>query len=548
MKMSLSCLMASQRRGHNELMVMRNLLLTLTQGTLLLLFAEAVQLHAEVKLPAVISDHMVLQSQTDAAIWGWAEADEEVTVTIADQVHTAKASADGTWRVKLSALPSSAEPRTLTVKASNTIVVKDVLIGEVWLASGQSNMEMQIKGKLHGSVVNADEEIAKAHFPQIRMFVHDVPFAIYELPVPPDRPAPDRPGRWRVCSPETVADFSALGYFFARDLHRQLGVPVGIVHSSVGGTPIEAWTSVAAQESEPTLKPLLDDWRKRLTNFDPPTEQKTFLEKKKVWLKQRSEAVKKGEAPPKAPLPFKNLRVMTPGGLFNGAIAPLVPYSIRGCIWYQGERNAAGPFTGLYGTQLRTLIADWRERWGRDFYFAWVQLPRFGKPQRLPSEPTGWGVAVREGMLRTLSVPNTGMAITIDLGGEKDGHPMNKADFAERLSPLALHDVYGKDIPVWSGPLFRGAQREGITMALTFDHGIGLRPASGELQGFAVAGADQKYVWAKAKVEGGKVIVWSDAVSEPVAVRYGWGSNPACNLVNAGGFPASPFRTDDWSK
>ena len=237
---------------------------------------------------------------------------------------------------------------------------------------------------------------------------------------------------------------------------------------------------------------------------------------------------------------------MEPGGLFNGVIAPLVPYAIRGCIWYQGERNAAGPFTGLYGVQLRTLIADWRARWGGEFYFAWVQLPRYGKEQKSPSEPNGWGVAVRDEMRRTLTVPRTGMAVTMDLGGATAGHPTNKADFAARLSLLALHDVYGKPIAIWSGPLFRSAQRDGGKMEITFDHATGLKAAQGELQGFAIAGADQKFVTATAEIAGGKVIVWSDAVKEPATVRYGWAANPNCNLVNAAGLPASPFRTDDW--
>ena len=323
-------------------------------------------------------------------------------------------------------------------------------------------------------------------------------------------------------------------------------MPVGILSAAVGGTPIEAWTGLAAQQAEPSLKPVLDDWQKRLANFEPGREQTKFLEAKKIWLKQRAEAVKKGEPAPKAPLPFKNLGVMTPGGLFNGVIAPLVPFTIRGCIWYQGERNAAGPFTGLYGTQLKTLIADWRARWGGEFYFAWVQLPGFGKGQSLPSEPNGWGVAVRDEMRKTLAVPRTGMAITIDLGGEKAGHPVNKADFAARLSPPVLHDVYGKEIPIWSGPLFRSAKREGDRMVLTFDHATGLRASSGALQGFAIAGSDQKFVRADAKVDGAKVIVWSDSVHEPAAVRYAWAGNPKCNLVNAAGLPASPFRTDEW--
>ena len=504
---------------------------------------------ADIKLPAVFSDHMVLQSDAAVAVWGWADAGEAVSISIAGQTQTTKAGDDGKWMVKLGKLKATGEPQTLVVRSPVTnheSRITDVVIGEVWLASGQSNMEMQIKGKMHGSVDRADEEIAAANYPQIRMFVHDAPFAIYELPVPPSEPLPDRPGKWRVCSPETVADFSALGYFFARDLHKQLGVPVGILSAAVGGTPIEAWTSLSAQQAGPEIKPVLDDWQKRLANFNPEREQGAFLEKKKVWLKQRSELAKKGEPAPKSPSPFKNLLVMKPGGLFDGAIAPLAPYTIRGCIWYQGERNAAGPFTGLYGTQLRTLIADWRARWGDEFYFAWVQLTRFQNEQRLPSEPTGWGVAVRDEMRKTLSVPRTGMAITIDYGGVKDGHPTNKADFAARLSPLALHDVYGKNIPIWSGPLFRAVQRDGEKMVLTFDHATGLKASSGELQGFAIAGGDQKFVWAKAKIDGGKVTVWSDAVGEPAAVRYAWAANPKCNLVNAAGFPASPFRTDDW--
>ncbi|MBI3881927.1 MAG: exo-alpha-sialidase [Verrucomicrobia bacterium] len=497
------------------------------------------------KLPTVFSDHMVLQADAAVAVWGWADVGEAVTVSIAGQSQTTTAGADGKWMVKLDKLKPSGEPQTLTVKGKNSLTVKDVLVGEVWLASGQSNMEMQLKG-LHGAVDRADEEIAAAKFPQIRLFVHDTPFDIYALPVPPSEPLADRPGRWRICSPQTAAEFSAIGYFFARDLHRQLGVPVGILSASVGGTPIEAWTSLAPQQAMPALKPMLDDWRKRLSNFEPEREQKDFLEKKKVWLKQRAEATKKGEPAPKAPSPFKNLRVMTPGGLFNGVIAPLVPYTMRGCIWYQGERNAAGPFTGLYGAQLRTLIADWRARWGDEFYFAWVQLPGFNKEQKLPSEPTGWGVAVRDEMRKTLSVPRTGMAITIDLGGEKAGHPTNKVDFAARLSPLALHDVYGKSIPIWSGPLFRSAQRDDEKMALTFDHATGLKFSNSEPQGFAIAGSDKNFVWAKAKLDGEKVIVWSDTVREPAAVRYAWAANPKGNLVNAAGLPASPFRTDDW--
>lgn len=228
-------------------------------------------------------------------------------------------------------------------------------------------------------------------------------------------------------------------------------------------------------------------------------------------------------------------------------IAPLVPYTIRGVLWYQGERNAAGPFTQLYGLQLETMIADWRRLWGEELYFDYVQIANFQREQQQPSEPNGWGVSVREGQWRTaLHVPRTGMAITIDLGGVNAGHPTNKAECGRRLALLALHDVYNRPIAIWSGPLFRQARREDGRMILSFDHATGLKAKSGELRGFAIAGADRKFVWADAKVEGSTVVVSNPAIKEPAGVRYGWAANPTCNLVNAAGLPASPFRTDNW--
>ncbi len=504
---------------------------------------------ADVKLPAIFSDHMVLQADKGAAVWGWATPAEKVTVAIAGQRKSTEAGPDGKWSLRLDPLKPTAKALTITARGKNTVTINDVLIGEVWLASGQSNMEMKVKDKMHGLVDGADEAIAAANHPDIRLFVHDQPYAIYETPVPPAAPLSDRPGRWRVCSPETVADFSAIGYFFARDVNAQIHTPVGIVCSAVGGTPIEAWTSLEAQQHEPAFKPMLDDWAKHLAGLDPEKEQKAFLEKKTVWLKERAAATKAGQPAPKAPSPFKNLGVMAPGALFNGMIAPLVPYTVRGVIWYQGEKNSLGPFTGLYGLQLQKLIADWRARWGADqLYFAWVQLPGAQKEQKEPSEPKGWGVSVRDGMRRALAVPHTGMAITMDLNAKNAGHPTNKADFAARLSRVVLHDVYGKGTAPWSGPLFRSAKRDGTKMILTFDQAEGLKAAKGDkLEGFAIAGSDQKFVWAKAQVIDGKVVISSDGVTEPVAVRYAWAGNPKGNLVNAAGLPASPFRTDEWN-
>jgi sialate O-acetylesterase len=509
---------------------------------------------ADVRLPAVISDHMVLQAATPAPIWGWAAPGERVVVAFAGQSFATVAATDGTWRVRLPPLAVSRSPQTLTVSGNNSLVVHDVLVGEAWLCSGQSNMEMQLKG-LHGQVDRADAEIAAADYPLIRMFEFETVYDIYQLPVPPREPQAERAGKWTVCSPQTAARFIALGYFFAREIHEKLGrTPIGLVHSSVGGTPIEAWTSRPAQQSVPELQPVLMDWARRLADYDPAAELRSANAAKARWVVARDLAKTAGQPPPKAPAPFKNLRVSEPAGLFNGLIAPLVPFALRGVLWYQGERNAAGPLTALYGRQLRVLIADWRARWGDDLYFAWVQLPAFQKPQRAPSEPNGWGVWVRDGQRQTLAVPRTGMAVTIDLGGESAGHPTNKADFAHRLALLALHDVYGQKIAVWSGPIFKSLQRAGRELVISFDHETGLKAradptgvpnAPAELKGFALAGADGKFVWAHAKIAGERVVVSSAQVPEPVAVRYAWAANPLGNLVNAAGLPASPFATDD---
>jgi sialate O-acetylesterase len=512
----------------------------------LLIMVPALPALADVRLPAIFSNHMVVQADKPVDVWGWADPGEAIVVSFVGQDKSTTAAADGTWRVTIDPVGPTSKPQSLTVSGRNTLAVTDVLVGEVWLCSGQSNMAMQLKG-LHGAVDRADEEIAAADHPQIRMFVHDAPYSIYEFASPPDEPMADRPGAWLVCSPATAARFSAIVYYFGCDLERELRTPIGLINSAVGGTPIEAWTSLSAQQAEPALKPVLDDWRGRLEGFDPRREQENAEQAKRQWLKRRADARKQGLAAPKAPGPFRNLDVMAPGSLFNGMIAPLAPYTVRGVLWYQGERNAAGPLSQFYGVQLKTLINDWRSRWHNpSLYFAWVQLPRFSREQRLPSEPGGWGVMVRDEMRKTLVVPHTAMAVTIDLGGVADGHPTNKADYARRLSLLALHDVYGKSGRTARGPAFRSARRDGATMVLSFDDDGGIGAAAGELIGFAIAGDDQKFYWAKARIVDGNVVVSSDDVPNPAAVRYGWAANPKCNLINGAGLPASPFRTDDW--
>lgn len=502
-------------------------------------------LRADVSLPAIFSDHMVLQAGKPAAIWGKAAPKEKFTVEFLGKSYPAQAGDDGRWSLKLDPAPKGGPHELIVRGGGKEIRIQDVLVGEVWLCSGQSNMEMQLRGS-HGEVDNVDVEIAAADYPAIRMFQFNTTYSIYELPAPPDEPQSDREGRWVVCSPQTVADFSAMGYFFGREIHRQVGGPVGLINGSVGGTGIEAWTSKEAQQI-PELKPIQEFWQTALTNYDPAAEMQKAAEAKKPWLKARKEATDKGQPIPKAPAPFKNQLVLKPAGLFNAMIAPLIPYTMQGVIWYQGERNAApGELTKLYGKQFATLIKDWRARWGEDFYFAFVQIANVQKVQNVPSQERGWGVYVREGQLKTLSVPKTGMAITIDIGGEKAGHPTNKAEFAQRLSNVVLHDVYGKKIPIWMGPVYQSARRDGDKMTLAFQYADGLKSADGELKGFAIAGADKQFVWAKARIENGKVVVWADDIKEPAAVRYSWAANPIGNLRNGADLPASPFRTDDW--
>jgi sialate O-acetylesterase len=504
---------------------------------------------AAVRLPAIISDHMVLPAGVDVPVWGWAEPGEAVTVAFAGQTVSARAAADGAWRAKLAPLKASSSAQTLTVRGATMLEVADVLVGEVWLGSGQSNMAMQMKG-LHGQVDNADAEIAAAAHPRLRMFVHDEEhvYSIYKLDVPPDKPDTDRPGRWIVCAPGTAAGFSAIGYYFGREIQQALDVPFGFINTAVGGTPISAWTSLPAQQSEPGLKPSFAWNASQLKpGYDPAAAQKEADDAKRAWLLRRKEALDAGRPAPKAPPPFKNLAVMYKnGGLFNGMVAPVIPCAIRGVLWYQGERDALYQTAGYYGVQMETLIKDWRAQWGHDMWFLWVQLPETRALQKLPVEPKGWGVLLRERQAQALRLPSTGMAVTLGLGDEKNGHPRNKADFARRLALIALHDVYAQPVEYWMAPMYKSAAFTKNQVAVTFDHADGLRAAGGELKGFAIAGADKKFVWADARIEDGRVILSSSAVKNPVAVRYAWATNPLGNLANGGGLLAAPFRTDDW--
>lgn len=483
---------------------------------------------ADVRLPAIFSDHMVLQRGATLRVWGWADAGEPVTVAIAGQSQKTQAGAEGKWMVRLAPIDTS-EPLRLTVSGKNTLTVEDVLAGEVWLCSGQSNMVLQVS-----RAKNYEQEQAAANLPQIRTFITERK-SIKE-------PQADAKGRWVVAGPETVGEFSAAAYFFARDLYRTLHVPVGLVNSSVGGTAIELWISAEAQRKSPDLQAQMAELDKANREFDAAAATARYQTALAKWKKAAAEAKSAGKQPPRAPVEPVALqeRKTGIGVLYNGMIAPLIPYTLRGALWYQGEANSAGEKAKAYQYQLPLLIKDWRARWGQgDFPFAWVQLPNFDAPGR------NWPL-VREAMLKTLALPNTGMAIAIDIGEADNIHPKNKQEVGRRLAMWALGTVYGKP-GATSGPLPDGHEIKGAEVVVKFQHTDGgLVAKGGELRGFQIAGADKRWVAASARIEGSTVVVSCPEVREPVAVRYAWANNPDCNLYNGADIPASPFRSDDW--
>ncbi|MEZ6125369.1 MAG: sialate O-acetylesterase [Planctomycetaceae bacterium] len=510
--------------------MIRHLFLT---GLVLCSLSETSQ--AALTLSALFSDSMVLQRDQPVKVWGWASPDASVTVAIGDQKHTVRAEASGRWMATLEPM-SAGGPHTLTVSdGRSTTTVSDVLIGDVWLCSGQSNMAMTVSRSR-----DAEAEQAAAKFPQIRMF--------RESSGPAAEPQEKCSGSWSVCSPETVGSFSATAYFFGRRLHQELGVPIGLINSSVGGTSIESWTSLDAQQQVPELEPRLAAWNSDDKNFDEAKATSAYEKNLERWKTSVAEAKEAGKPAPRKPSPPVRPRSDRnfPANLFNGKIAPLVGYTIKGAIWYQGENSAGRGFSHLYGTQLKTLISDWRARWGQgDFPFGWVQLPNFRNAQVQPVEDSGW-VLVQEGMLKTLKEPHTGMAVTIDVGEAGDIHPKDKQTVGHRMAQWALSSVYGKDI-LPMGPIFSKADfRNDGSVQIQFQYAAGLHAVDGKVLGFAVAGKDQKFVAADAVIEGESVVVRSSEVSQPASVRYAWAANPVISLYSSAQIPASPFRTDDW--
>jgi sialate O-acetylesterase len=651
---------------------------------------------ADVKLPAIISDHMVLKKASRVPIWGKADPGEEVTVSLNGQTAKAKADAEGKWMTALNLKDSKQGPFEMTVEGKNKLTLSDVVVGEVWVASGQSNMEFAVKNSN-----DAAAEIAGSANPLLRQFLVKKKAT--------NEPLEDTEGKWIAASPETTGAFSAAGYFFAKKLQNELQVPVGLVHTSWGGTPSEAWTSVEAMDSVPELKASRERFWTMLKDY--PDKKKEFVESLRAWIKENGREDKPGAdaaafagvdvptdgwsrvtlpgevtapglppagaiwlrkevnvpAKPTAPLPLilpidgfdsaywngklikqtgyqdfpgagyvriyniapaeikegtnvLAIRLYEPvspakftgvprlGGisltgewlakaeqefpavdaqkiaaapqppanppgpqnvasfLFNGMIHPILPYAISGAIWYQGESNAGRAYQ--YRTAFPLMIADWRKQWNQgDFPFYFCQLANY-KPKTPEPGDSAWA-ELREAQSMTLALPNTGQAVLIDIGESGDIHPRNKKAVGERLALIALVKDHGKAIP-FSGPVYDAMKVESGKVILSFQHtdgGLAARPLAetydvksqtqetaplvrnspgSQLEGFAICGEDKKWVWADAKIEGNTVVVWSDKVPVPVAVRYAWADNPTCNLFNGAGLPTTPFRTDDF--
>lgn len=479
---------------------------------------------ATVRLPAVISDNMVLQQSDKVPIWGWANPGESVSVVFAGQKLQTVADKEGNWRVELRNLKASISPCEMTVKGSNTITIHNILIGEVWLCAGQSNMAMALMQTNHGLEVST-----KANVPTIRFFrvAHQTN----------SRPISDVAGKWEVCSPSSAQQFSAVGYFFGRSLNDNLSLPIGLIEASWGGTPAELWISKESLAKQTNLQGILGRWAKEVNYYQARIP---------VWYQQQ--CLKRHLTVPNV-VPsnivadsmnrLANLR--EPSCLFNGMISPLAPFAIAGVIWYQGESNVDR--AAEYKYLLPLLIVDWRAHWAKEFPFLYVQLPNFAN-----AGPANTWAEVREAQLQTLSVPNTAMVVSIDLGDPQDLHPRNKVGIGNRLALAALGKVYNRNIE-YSGPLFGSLFIRKNVAVVTFTHTAGqLKYANGkEVKGFAVAGPNRIFAPAKALIFQDKVWAVSPSVPNPVAVRYGWDNNPSCNLVNAVNLPASPFRTDNWN-
>ena len=484
--------------------------------------------YADVKLPAVFSSNMVLQREIQVPVWGWADPGEEVTVNFSGQSNTVKADADGKWMVKLSAMPAGG-PFEMTVRGNNTVTFTNVMVGEVWICSGQSNMEFHLEDSQ-----GAREEIKKATNSNIRLF--QIPETISA------KLKDDVEASWMVCSPNFADNFSAVAYYFGKTINNQINVPIGLIQSAYGGSKIEPWMTIEAFKQVPSLNSAVEYingsdevYRRHVA------EALNDLENYLPIAKKTFEAGEQVPVPRKWPVHPLERDKQQPTCLFNGMINPIVPFAIRGAIWYQGEANCDDGM--LYYDKFKAMLASWRSRWGQgNFPFYFVQLAPYiyGDSEQLP---LFW-----EAQTACLQIPNTGMAVTVDIGDTIDIHPKNKQDVGKRLALWALAKDYGMEDLVYSGPSYKSMEINGKKAYISFEHvGKGLRSRDGEaLSWFSIAGEDKEFYPAKAKIKCEKVVVSSKQVDNPVAVRFGWDQIAEPNLSNKESLPALPFRTDRW--
>jgi sialate O-acetylesterase len=487
---------------------------------------------AEIRLPNVLSSHAVLQRDTPIHVWGWSNPGETVTVHFHDQTRSASASSLGLWSLWL--MPELAGgPYTLTAQGNAEgdsgngagVTRSDILVGDVWLASGQSNMEMPLNG-FPGSAVlkNADQEIAQANLPTVRLLRIEKNSSDY--------PLDDVPATWTECTPQTAAQFSAVAYFFGREINTREHVPIGLIDSTWGGTPVDSWISMDTLGSDAGFMPAFASWAKFSDSLSTSNIIIANEKREDEAAAKAHQPVRKHDWHPAAP-------AWKPAGLYNAMIAPATPYTIKGVIWYQGEANTGPERAPMYAKLFPALIADWRRQWKEgNFPFLFVQISNFSSPNE------DWGT-VRDAQRRTLAVTNTAMAVTLDIGTADNVHPPDKQTVGARLALGARALVYGEPQLTYSGPLFRTVTTEGAALRVWFDSAKnGLVSHGPRLEGFEIAGADGKFVPATARIDGSTVVVEARGVSQPKAVRYGWASFTNANLFNKENLPASTFTSE----
>lgn len=497
-----------------------------------LLFTPAL-VRADVSLPDIIGDSMVLQRDHIIPIWGKADPGEVVQVRFGHQIKKVTADKDGHWRVNLDPVPADATPAAMSISGKNTIELKDILVGEVWLVSGQSNMQFTLAQSKDGETA-----VAAANHPLIRLFnlSRQVAFKHRSGPL----------GTWQASTPESAKEFSAAGYYFGVELEKELHIPIGLINSSYGGSQAEAWTPIEYLRASDDLRPCVE--REKIWNEERPRVKADYEQRMQQWRADVEKAKANGGTPPEQPrVPDALREYRIAASIYDRMIAPLIPFAIRGAFWYQGESNEDR--AQQYEILLPTMIKAWRERWGEaDLPFGIVQLPNFHDVKPEPTDDP-WSF-LREAQRRTaVKTAKAGLIVTIDIGEAHNGHPKDKLDIGKRMCRWALADVYGRRITK-SGPMLRDAKISNGKIVLTFDDvGTGLRSRDGsKLSEFAIAGADHQWRWADARIVGrARVEVWSDTVPQPEAVRYAFNSNPQNpNLTNETNLPAAPFRTDDW--